>query len=94
LDFSNTIKITDNCASENKSKHIISFLRNESSRILIYKSSYHGKSAIDGMHNFPCQVAEKQNKENNALNIPDLIEACEEKEFELYEQLKIKTKER
>ena len=79
MDFSNTSKITDNCASENKSKHIISFFRNESSRTLIYKSPCHGKTAIDEMHIFPRQVAEKQNKENNALNIPDLIEACEEK---------------
>jgi hypothetical protein len=61
---------------------------------LIYKSLYHGKSATDEMHNFPRQVAEKQNKQNNALNIPDLTKACEKRESELYEQLNMKTKER
>ena len=87
LKFSNTIKITDNCASENKSKHIIHYLANESPRTLIYKSPYHGKSAIDGMHNFPRQVAEKQNQQNKALNIIDLISACEERELELSEEM-------
>ena len=69
-------------------------MRNESPRTLVYKSPYHGKSAIDGMHNFPRQVAEKQNKQNKVLNIPDLMNACEEKESELYDQLNMKTNER
>jgi hypothetical protein len=85
--FGNTVKISDNCASENKSKHIIGNLRRESERTLIFKSPYHGKSAIDGMHNFPRQVAEKENSQNRALNIPNLIEACYKRELELRNEI-------
>ena len=91
LKFANTIKISDNCSSENKSKHIIGNLARESSRTLVFKSPYHGKSAIDGMHNFPRQVAEKENSQNRALNIPDLIEACQDREMELQDEIILST---
>ena len=59
-----------------------------------FKSPYHSKSAIDGMHNFPRQVAEKENSQNRALNIPDLIEACYKRELELRNEIIATTSEK
>ena len=46
---------------------------------------------IDGMHNFPRQVAEKENSQDRALNIPDLIEACQDREMELQDEIILST---
>ena len=76
-------RVSDNCVSENKSHSLLHYQGWRESgiqTIMLFKCAGHSKSRIDGFHNVARRTAERQNRYNLALTVPDLIRCCEEDE--------------
>ena len=80
ISYERMIRISDNCAWENKSKHLIYHLSKERPTTLVYKIPLHGKSNIDSAHNFPRNLATRKNKYDKCLDVRSLVEVCREEE--------------
>jgi hypothetical protein len=75
--FGNTVKISDNCASENKSKHIISNLRRKS------ELSYSNLRIMEKVLLMECTTSQDGDEEMPQSSIFDRFREYELREYEL-----------